>query len=49
MELFYDFCYEENNFLYINVEEDGKTKKYILDDYVENIKKINFFLDLLKL
>ena len=49
MELFYDFFYEENNFLYINVEEDGKTKKYILDDYVENVKKNKLFSGFIKI
>ena len=29
----------ENNIYYIDIEEDNNIHKYILDDYIENIKK----------
>ena len=40
---FYEYCYVENNTYYIDIEEEQKVHKYILDDYVENIKKNGFF------
>ena len=39
---FYEYCYIENNTFYIDIEEGQKDHKYILDDYVENIKKYGF-------
>ena len=43
MTQFYEYCYVENNTYYIDIEEKQKVHKYILDDYVENIKKNGFF------
>lgn len=42
--LFYEFCYVENNNYYIDVEEGDEIQKYIIDDYIENIKYDKFFL-----
>lgn len=36
---FYEYCYVENNIYYLDIEENNITIKYILDDYVEKIKK----------
>ena len=46
---FYEYCYVENNTYYIDIEENSQIKKFVLDDYVANIKKIRYFQDLLKL
>ena len=40
---FYEYCYVENNIYYIDIEENNLIIKYILDDYVEKIKKDKFF------
>ena len=40
---FYEYCYVENNTYYIDIEENSQIKKYVLDDYVANIKKNKFF------
>ena len=36
---FYEYCYIENGIYYIDIEEGGIVQKYILDDYIEEIKK----------
>ena len=41
---FYEYCYLKNGFYYIDIKEGSHIKKYILDDYVEKIKKKIFFL-----
>ena len=40
---FYDYCYIENNMYYIDIKEGEYIKKYVLDEYVEKIKKNKFF------
>ena len=42
LKKFYEYCYVENNTYYIDIEENNTIYKYILDDYVENIKKNKF-------
>ena len=36
---FYEYCYIENGTYYIDIEKGGIIEKYILDDYIEEIKK----------
>ena len=38
-----NFVFLENDLLYIDIKEGRRIKKYILDEYVEMIKKIKFF------
>ena len=40
---FYEYCYVENDLYYIDIKEGRHIRKYILDDYVENIKISKFF------
>ena len=40
---FYEYCYVENGIYYIDIEQGTQIKKYILDEYVENIKISRFF------
>ena len=35
---FYEFCYVEDGCYYTDIEEGGVIKKYVLDDYVEELK-----------
>ena len=35
---FYEFCYVEDGCYYTDIEEGGVIKKYILDDYVKELK-----------
>ena len=35
---FYEYCYIENNIYYIDIAVNNKIKKFVLDDYVDNIK-----------
>ena len=36
---FYELSYIEEGIYYIDIDEGGKVKKYVLDDYIEEIKK----------
>jgi len=40
---FYEFCYVEDDCYYTDIEEGGVIKKYILDDYVEELKNDKVF------
>ena len=40
---FYEYCYVENNIYYIDIEENHIIIKYILDEYVQKIKRDKFF------
>ena len=40
---FYEYCYVEEDIYYIDIVEGEKIHKYILDEYVDKIKKDGFF------
>jgi len=46
---FYEYCYVQNDIYYIDIEENNKIKKYILDDYINNIQKDGFYAGFLEL
>ena len=43
MTKFYEYCYIENDIYYIDIEEGDSITKYILDEYIGNIKSYSFF------
>ena len=43
MHIIYQFCFEENNEFYTELEEEGKKIKIEIIDYIELIKKDKFY------
>ena len=43
----YEYCYEENNIFYIDIDANEKKVKYFIEDYIDSIKNDCFLADLL--
>ena len=43
----YEYCVEENNIFYIDIDVNGKKVKYFIEDYIDSIKNGGFLEDLL--
>ena len=49
MTIIYEICYVEDGTYYVDILESNIIKKYILNEYVKNIKNSRLFSDLIEI